>query len=264
MKLIQCPLCALASQMKSVILSHISQVHPDHPKRIITTSYTTCQKKLQEEENGATKEAEKPKERRRRKSSASAGAAQQNTTSEGLSGEAESQKLKTKPNILQKRRGVVGGIGGSMNCNFVCGTCSYSTNVQDDFHDHIITCVKSKKPSPKPALIHLSGGKDAEVPQAVIIELDDVQTNTTKDHHARKSKPGSRSWEGTEVELQEDTQPDVSQQENVPEPNEVEKPDVAPDKADVPETEQRPKPQLKLPRPMIIPPEPGKLLTDCE
>ena len=259
MKLIQCPLCPLASQIKSVILSHISQVHPDHPKRIITTSYTTCQKKLQEEDNEPVEETEKPKERRRTKSSASG--LQQDYTSETSSEEVESQKQKTKPNILQKRQGVVGGIGGSMNCNFVCGTCSFSTNIQDDFHDHIISCVKTKNSSPKPSQIQPSRNRETEPPQPVIIEPDGVQAKLSKDH-SRMSKPGFRAWEGTEVELHEEAQASAPEQDNVPDSNGIDQSDEGPEQTETPESEQTPevtgRPQLEIAKPTNIPPEPGK------
>ena len=255
MKLIQCPLCPLASQIKSVILTHISQAHPDHPKRIITTSYTTCQKKLQMDEGDdeSVEDAGKSKDHKNKRKS-SAGSFQQQD--EASSKEAECQKQNTKPNILQR------GLGGSINCNFVCGTCSYSTSIQDDFHDHIIACVRGPgKSSRKTAPIQPSASKESEISQPVVIEPDDGESKMIKDR-TRKSKPGSRTWEGTEVVFQEDGQINTSQTDDTPQMNnDIELP-VEPKQVGVPQpkdpVQPTKKPQIEISRQGGIPPKPGK------
>ena len=264
MKLIQCPLCPLASQMKSVILTHISQAHPDHPKRIITTSYTTCQKKLQMDEGDSesVEDTDKPKDHKNKRKSL-AGSSQQQDVSEALSSkEAEFQKEKTKPNILQRRIGAMGGLGGSINCNFICGTCSYSTNVQDDFHDHIIACVRGTgKSSPKTAPIQPSASKESEISQPVVIEPDEGESKMSKDR-SRKSKPGSRTWEGTEVVFQEDGQMNTSQTDDTPQMNDAVERAVEAKQVGVTQLKDtvRPtkKPQIEIPKEGSMPPKPGK------
>ena len=245
MKLIQCPLCPLASQMKSVILNHISQTHPDHPKRIITTSYTTCQKKLQMDDGDgeSVEDADKTTDHKNKRKSLACSSQDQDAT-ETSSKEEEWQKEKTKPNILQRRTGTMGGLGGSINCNFICGTCSYSTSIQDDFHDHIVACVKGgERSSPKTAPIQPSASKESDIPQPVVIEPDGGESKTSKDR-SRKSKPGSRTWEGTEVVFQENRQMNPSQTDDSPQTND----DV--------EYGVEAK-QVEVPQPKDIPPKPG-------
>ncbi len=189
MKLIQCPLCPLASQMKSVILTHISQKHPEHPKRIITTSYTTCQKKLQNGDDGADTDAESQKGK--------------GTRSEDSS---DSESQEPKSSALKKKK--KSGLNGNMNCNFVCGMCAFTTDVQDDFHDHIIACVKARK-SPKAA-----AAPDSQETQPVVIVPTDSESETPGStgstpskpqgtrERSRKSKPEKRVWNGTDFEVE--------------------------------------------------------------
>ena len=248
MKLIQCPLCPLASQMKSVILTHISQSHPDHPKRIITTSYTTCQKKLQldDGDNESLEEVDKRDPKRR---SSIGSSQQQQDDAETTSKEEENQKQKAKPNILQRR---TGAIGGSINCNFICGTCSYSTNVQDDFHDHITSCLKGRK-SPKATAIHPSGSKEPEAQQKAIVQPEDAESKISRDH-SRKSKPGSRTWEGAEVLFQDEEQVNTSQDDVKSSSSDNEKGQGKPDQTDLAE----PKHKSEIPKKINIPPKPGQ------
>ena len=127
---------------------------------------------MDEGDSESVEDTDKPKDHKNKRKSLAGSSQQQDVSEASSSKEAEFQKEKTKPNILQRRIGAMGGLGGSINCNFICGTCSYSTNVQDDFHDHIIACVRGTgKSSPKTAPIQPSASKESEISQPVVIEL---------------------------------------------------------------------------------------------
>ncbi len=175
MKLIHCPFCRTASQMKSVILAHISQKHPDKPKRIITTSYTTCQNKSKGKTDANCQEKVDHKEM------------------SGQHGE-ESEALKLKPSPPQKTDATD---KKAVDCKFVCGSCTFATDEQEKFMNHIAGCTKSSN-SRQPALVQVPKAQDTRLQSEQSISQSKAPEIKES---CQKSKLENRNLEASEVEL---------------------------------------------------------------